>query len=115
MRLPIPALLAGLSLLAGCAAPRPAPQPEIARQGVAYMAKVVSVRQVSGGQALPQVMQLLGQPITAADVGAQEIIVQLPDGSVKSLVPPPGTAPAGLAPGSRVEITEAPQLRMIAR
>ncbi len=116
MRLIPPAFLAGLSLLAGCAAPRPAAQQAAApAQGVSYTAQVVSVRQVSAGLALNQVMQALGQQAPDAPAPAQEIVVQLPDGSVKSLVPPPGAAPATLAPGTQVVITETPRLRIIAR
>ncbi|HTQ72215.1 MAG TPA: hypothetical protein VMH92_12065 [Acidocella sp.] len=116
MRCSRPAFLACLSLLAGCAASRPVAQqaPDPA-QGGAYTAKVLSIRPVSAGVALPQVMQILGAPSAATPAPAQEIVVQLPDGSVKSLVPPPGATPAALAPGAQVVITETPQMRIIAR
>jgi hypothetical protein len=116
MRHTRPVLLAGFSLLAaGCAAPPPAVQQAAPAQGVSYTAQIVSVRQVSGGLALPQVMQALGQPAADPPAGAEEIVVQLPDGSVKSLVPPPGAAPASLVPGTRVVITETPQMRIVPR
>lgn len=114
------ALLAGLSFLAGCAAAQPAAQPPaVSAQGVSYTAQVVAVRQVSGGLALPQVLQVLGQPTAdppagGQQPGAQEIVVQLPDGSVRSLVPPPGAAATSLAPGMRVVITETPRMRIVA-
>jgi hypothetical protein len=116
MRLTHSALLAGLSLLAGCAASQPVPrQASAPAQGASYTAKVLSVRPVAGGLALPQVMQALGEPAADPSATAREIVVQLPDGSVKSLVPPPGAALAALAPGTRVVITETPQMRIIAR
>ncbi len=116
MRLTHPACLAGLSLLAGCAASHPVAQrPVSLAQGVAYTATVLSVRPVGSGLALPQVMQILGEPAADPPAQAEEIVVQLPDGSVKSLVPPAGAALATLAPGTQVVITETPQMRIIAR
>lgn len=73
------------------------------------------MRPVTAGLALPQVMQALGEPSADPPAGTEEIIVQLSDGSVKSLVPPPGAAPAVLVPGMRVVITETPQMRIVAR
>ncbi|MBU6449443.1 MAG: hypothetical protein KGQ26_07445 [Rhodospirillales bacterium] len=108
-------LLNGLALLAGCATRQPVAQPASAPQQAAYLAKVLAVRPVSGGLALAQVLQTLGEPDAGQDAAAQEIVVEMPDGSVKSLVPPPGTAMASLAPGARVFISEVPQLRIVAR
>ncbi len=116
MRCSRPAFLAGLSLLAGCAASHPlAQQASGPAQGGSYTAKVLSIRPVSAGVALPQVMQILGAPTAATPAPAREVVVQLQDGSVKSLVPPPGAFPAALAPGAQVIITETPQMRIVAR
>ncbi|MDE1897159.1 MAG: hypothetical protein KGH91_08800 [Rhodospirillales bacterium] len=102
-------------LLTGCAAPQPVVQHIAAPEGQAYSAKVLATRPVSAGLALAQVMQTLGEPNAAPGVGAQEVILQMPDGSVKSLVSPPGTATAALTPGANVLISETPQTRIIIR
>ncbi len=109
-------MLTGLVLLAGCAAPQPVARPamSLAQQGV-FPAKVLAVRPVSGGLALAGVMKALGESDAGPAAAAQEIVVQMPDGSVKSLVSPPGTAMAGLAPGADILIREMPQLRLTAR
>ncbi|MDE1907163.1 MAG: hypothetical protein KGH75_12015 [Rhodospirillales bacterium] len=85
------------------------------QDGQVYPAKVLATRPVSAGLALAQVMQTLGEPNAAPGVGAQEVIVQMPDGSVKSLVPPPGTALAALTPGANVLISETPQTSIVVR
>lgn len=119
MRFKYLVLFAGLGLLAGCAAP---PQPvmsQAAPQGISYSAQVLSVRVISAqgpaSQPVSQVMQALGAPnsVSAPSAQPQEVVVKLADGSVKSLVPPPGTA--GLAAGSQVVITETPQLSIVPR
>ncbi|MGE4481868.1 hypothetical protein [Acidocella sp.] len=107
-------VLAGLSLLAGCAAAPPARQ-DLSAQAVSYPAKVLAVRSVTAGGGLAPLMRALGQPAARPTAPAQEIVVELPDGSVKSLVPPPGVAPAALAPGMKVMITETPQMHMSLR
>ncbi len=113
-----PSLALGILLvLGGCAAqPRTAP---VAVMPQAYTAQILSVRPVSaaGGAApaLNQVMQSLGTPAMSPPASAREIILQLPDGSVRSLVPPPGAAPANLTPGMRVMVSDAPALRITVR
>ncbi|MDE1883188.1 MAG: hypothetical protein KGH70_04325 [Rhodospirillales bacterium] len=108
-------LSGGLVLLAGCAAPHPAVRQAAAPEQQLYPARVLAVRQVSAGLALGQVLQTLGEPAAGQNATAQEVVVQMPDGSVKSLVAPPGTAMSALAPGADVLISETPQLRIIAR
>ncbi|GBQ34900.1 hypothetical protein SAMN02746095_01419 [Acidocella aminolytica 101 = DSM 11237] len=103
----------GFGVLAGCAAPQDGAR--YSAQGVSYTGKVLAVRAVAGGPATARIMQALGQPNDVPQQGAREIVVQLADGSVKTLVPPPGVAPATLVPGSRVVITETPQMRITAR
>ena len=105
----------GLVLLAGCAAPQPVVQRIAAPEGQAYPAKVLAVRPVSAGLALAQIMQTLGEPEPGQNAVAQEVVVQMPDGSVKSLVPPPGTAMAALTPGAEVLISETPQMNIVLR
>lgn len=105
----------GLVLLTGCAAPQPVAQRISAPEGQVYPAKVLATRPVSAGLALAQVMQTLGEPNAAPGAGTQEVIVQMPDGSVKSLVPPPGTALAALTPGANVLISETPQMSIVVR
>ncbi|MDE2343393.1 MAG: hypothetical protein KGL63_08400, partial [Betaproteobacteria bacterium] len=105
----------GLILLAGCAAPQPVARQVTAPGQQIYQAKVLAIRPVSAGLALAQVMQTLGEPDAVQETAAQEVVVQMPDGSVKSLVPPPGTVMEALAPGADVLISETPQLRILAR
>ncbi len=107
-------LSGGLVLLAGCAPPPAVRQVAVPEQQL-YPARVLAVRQVSAGLALGQVLQTLGEPAAGQNAAAQEVVVQMPDGSVKSLVAPPGTAMSALAPGADVLISETPQLRIIAR
>ncbi|MBU6418192.1 MAG: hypothetical protein KGQ79_00490 [Proteobacteria bacterium] len=109
-------VLIGLILLAGCSTPQPVTQSAAATaQPVAYTARVLAVRPVSGGLALAQVLQTLGEPDAGQNAAAREIVIQMPDGSVKSLVPPPGTALGALTPGTNVLVSETPQLRIVAR
>ncbi|WP_298224460.1 hypothetical protein [Acidocella sp.] len=100
-------------LLTGCAAQHPVVQDKAT--SLAYVAKVLAVRQVSGGPALSQVMQALGEPGVEQGATGEEIVVQTRDGAVKSLVPPPGTPSAALIPGAEVLISEMPQLRIVIR
>lgn len=107
-------------LLAGCAAPRgTSPAPAAAPKGVYYSAKILALRPIAPDaatdQAVNRVVQALGGGAPAVPAEAQEIVVQLADGSVKTLVPPPGAAPAHLATGEMVAITESPTLQIAPR
>ena len=108
-------LLNGFALLAGCATPPAVTQRTPAPRQAVYLAKVLAMRPVSGGLALAQVLQALGEPPAGQPAATQEIVLLMPDGSVKSVVPPPGTAMATLMPGAGVIISEAQQLRIVAR
>lgn len=114
MRVSMLLFFSGLIVLASCAAPQPVVQ-RTTPEGHAYPAKVLAVRPVSAGLALAPIMQTLGEPDAEGAIAAQEVIVQMPDGSVKSLVPPPGTAMAALTSGANVLINETPQTSITAR
>lgn len=105
----------GLVLLTGCAAPQSLVQRVTTQEGQVYPAKVLATRPVSAGLALAQVMQALDEPKAPPGATAQELILQMPDGSIKSLVPPPGTALAALTPGANVLISETPQMSIVVR
>lgn len=79
------------------------------------MGQVVAVRQVSEGPLTAQITRILGQADNAPPIMAQEVVVKLADGEVKSFVPPQGALPAGLAPGETVMITETPRLQISLR
>ena len=82
--------------------------------GAALRGKILVVRQVSGGQALGAVMQALGQGDVGSSSSADEIIVQLPDGSVKTLIPPPSSPPQRFFVGEEVFIHDSPELQLAA-
>lgn len=79
------------------------------------MGQVVAVREVSSGPLTAQITRILGQADNAPSIRAQEVVVKLADGEVKSFVPPQGAVPAGLAPGETVMITETPRLQISLR
>lgn len=101
-----------LGVLAGCAASHP---PVLSGMESGYMGQVVAVREVSSGPLTAQITRILGQADNAPSIRAQEVVVKLADGEVKSFVPPQGAVPAGLAPGETVMITETPRLQISLR
>lgn len=101
--------------LAGCASSVPSSLPQTAsRSDAALRGKILVVRQVSGGQALGAVMQALGQGDVASSSSANEIIIQLPDGSVKTLIPSPSSPPQRFFVGEEVFIQDSPELQLAA-
>lgn len=73
------------------------------------------MRNVTGGTLTARITDLLGQPAYVPLTAAKEVVVRLADGEVKAFVPPPGTVPAGLAPGAQVMITETPNMQISLR
>ena len=104
-------VFSSLGLLVGCAA---SPPPDLANAG-GYSGRVVAVRTVTTGPVTTQVTDMLGQSGYVPPTVAREIVIRLADGEVKAFVPPPGVAPAGLAPGEDVVVTEAPAMKLSVR
>lgn len=100
--------------LAGCAAPNTGLQQSSTSPGV-YAGRVVAVNHEPSGDATTQIVQLLGWQAPVPQTGAEEIVMRLNNGEVKSFVPPPGIVPANLEVGSQVVVTETPILRIVVK
>jgi hypothetical protein len=94
----------------GCAAPKPqlAASPPPTPAAPLYSATIAAIRPESSSQdptgSLQQIMSILGQPAPrAADVS--EIVMRMPDNSVKTSVQP---AQPALTAGAKVVVTAGP-------
>jgi hypothetical protein len=93
----------------GCASPKaPASVTPQAMAAPGISGTIAAIRPVTSSQdptgALKQIMSILSQSAVPA-VSASEIVMRLPDDTIKTSVQP---APAPLAPGSRAAITAGP-------
>lgn len=92
----------------GCAAPKPqlaaSPQPQ-APAAPLYSATIAAIRPESSSQdptgALQQTLSILGQP-APQPVNVSEIVMRMPDNSIKTSVQPPQPA---LTAGSKIVVT----------
>ena len=112
MRVLAPFTLICAGFVAGCAAPNTGMQQSSAPQS-AYVGQVVALNHEQCGPATTQIMQLLDCQTPPSQNGAEEIVVRLNNGEVKSFVPPPGRVPANLTVGSRVVVTQTPTLQIV--
>ncbi len=91
--------------IAACAAPKP--QIAVSRPAPAYTGTIVSIRTESTAQdptgALQQIASILGQP-APQPLTASEIVLRMPDGTIKTSVQPPSPA---LTAGGKAAITSA--------
>lgn len=101
-----------LAVLVGCARSQ---QPVTLNPAEIYTAQVLAVRPVTGGALTTQITKILGEPASAPLSIGKEVVVRMPDGEVKSFVPPQGVLPAGLVAGDEVMITDTPSLRISLR
>jgi len=98
------AALLALAGLSGCA---PSAPPAATAIAAPPTATVVAVRHAAPGQsgaALGRIMTILGQPMPGGAGPGTEIVIRLPDGSVKSVAEPGDPA---FAPGQAVSVTQA--------
>ncbi|WP_298284378.1 hypothetical protein [Acidocella sp.] len=108
------AVLATLTALAGCGAPRAVAVGGNAPPGQAGVVAAIRTDTVGADQdgAVAEIMGALGQPAPGLPASATEVMVKQADGSTKTLVNP-GTDPA-VAPGQSVWVSPGPDYHITA-